>query len=358
MPSLRSQFISDELWPDDRGVHINAHGGGVLFHAGVYYWFGEHKVAGEIGNTAQVGVGCYSSTDLYNWRNAGIALAVDDDPASDIARGCILERPKVLYNAASNRFVMWFHLELAGQGYASARAGVAVAENPEGPYRFVHSFRPNPGRHPVNTTADDRQAASMDPATRPAWVRDLAGGQMSRDLTLFQDDDGAAYLICASEENATLHIAQLSDDFLATNGRYVRLFPGASNEAPAICKHAGRYWMISSGCTGWNPNPARSAVADSIWGPWTALGNPIEGVNPRNHLGPEQTFGGQSTFILRVQGKRDAFIAMFDVWTPRNPIDGRYIWLPLAFREGRVAVPWRTTWKLGVFEDDARSKGD
>jgi len=64
---LRHQFINDRPWPDDNGVHINAHGGGILYHEGIYYWFGEHKVGGSIGNTAQVGVHCYRSTDLYNW---------------------------------------------------------------------------------------------------------------------------------------------------------------------------------------------------------------------------------------------------------------------------------------------------
>jgi hypothetical protein len=42
----------------------------------VFYWFGEHKIAGEAGNVAHVGVHCYTSTDLYNWKDAGIALAV------------------------------------------------------------------------------------------------------------------------------------------------------------------------------------------------------------------------------------------------------------------------------------------
>ena len=67
-------FEPTQEWPDNNGVHINAHGGGVLFHDGVYYWFGEHKIGGRRGNTAQVGVHCYSSTDLYNWKDAGVAL--------------------------------------------------------------------------------------------------------------------------------------------------------------------------------------------------------------------------------------------------------------------------------------------
>lgn len=158
MGQKRETFIPGEIWPDDKGPPINAHGGGVLFHEGMFYWFGEHKIAGEAGNLGHVGVHAYSSADLYNWSDAGIALAVSEDPTSDIADGCILERPKVLYNAKTCRFVMWFHLELKGQGYRAARVGVAVADQPTGPYKYLHSFRPNAGRWPGNVTAEERNA--------------------------------------------------------------------------------------------------------------------------------------------------------------------------------------------------------
>ena len=29
-----------QLWPDNRGIHINAHGGGVMAYKGTYYWYG------------------------------------------------------------------------------------------------------------------------------------------------------------------------------------------------------------------------------------------------------------------------------------------------------------------------------
>src|ERR1700689_591503 len=93
-----ARFNPGEVWRDDKGVAINAHGGGILLYQGAWYWFGEHKVAGKLGNTAQVGVHVYSSRDLYNWKDEGIALAVSDDPQSEITRGCILERPKVVFN--------------------------------------------------------------------------------------------------------------------------------------------------------------------------------------------------------------------------------------------------------------------
>jgi hypothetical protein len=347
--SYRS-FTPGALWLDNNGTHINAHGGGVIFHEGAYYWFGEHKVAGRRGNSAQVGVHCYSSGDLYNWTDEGVALSVSDHQRDEIQRGCIIERPKVVFNAKTGTFVMWFHLELKGQGYKAARTGVAVSDTVVGPYRYLRSFRPNAGHWPVGYDAGSEGQGERD-ASAKYLVRDYDDGQMARDMTVFVDDDGTAYHIHAAEENFTLHFSELTDDYLDFTGRYVRVQPGGHNEAPAICKWQGRYWMITSGCTGWTPNAARSAVADSIWGPWKPLGNPCVGENPVNGFGPEKSFGGQSTFILPVQGRPGKFIVMFDEWRPRNPIDGRYHWLPLEFEEDRMVVRWRTEWDLTVFKD-------
>lgn len=333
----KDKFRPGQLWKDDKGVHINAHGGGMLIHKKTYYWFGEHKVTGEIGNTAQVGVHCYSSKDLYNWTDKGIALQVTDNAGSDIQKGCILERPKVIYNPKTKKFVMWFHLELKGEGYMSARAGIAVADKVTGPYRFIRSTRATPGKFPINVA--DRQKD-----TKQLYIRDLEGGQMVRDQQLFVDDDGKAYHIFASEDNATLHIAELTDDYLDYTGKYVRAFEGRYMEAPAVFKKDGLYYFMGSGCTGWAPNAARSAVAPSIWGPWTELGNPCVGENS------EKTFNSQSTYILPVEGKKDAFIYMGDRWTPKDPIDGRYIWLPIQFEDNKFKIEWMDEWSLDFFE--------
>jgi len=231
---------------------------------------------------------------------------------------------------------------------------VAVSDQVSGPYRYLKSFRPNAGRWPTGFNPDSARESSEAGRGNDSeryLRRDFEGGQMARDMTVFVDDDGKAYHIHASEENATLHIAELTEDYLDFTGRYIRVLPDGRNEAPAICKWQGKYWMIISGLTGWAPNPARSAVADSIWGPWKPLGNPCKGRNPANELGPEKTFGGQSTFTLPVTGKPGAFIVMFDEWHPRNPIDGRYYWLPLEFEEDGLVVRFRETWDLSVFKD-------
>jgi beta-xylosidase len=342
-------FRPGDLWPDDKGVHINAHGGGMLLHKGVYYWFGEHRTGGAAGNKTD-GVHAYSSTDLYNWKDEGIVFRPSDDPASEITKGCVMERPKVIYNAKTRKFVMWFHLELKGQAFKAARAAVAVSDRPTGPYTYLASFRPNKGIWPINITEQDKTPQNPEPGLSRLQTaiaghylrRDYELGQMSRDMTIFVDDDGKGYLITSAEENATLHIAELSDDYQGFSGKWSRALVGDSNEAPALFKHGGMYYMISSGTTGWRPNPARSAVADSIFGPWTRLGNPCRGAPEQNAT----TFESQSTYVLPVPGKPDTFIFMADRWRPQDAIDGRYIWLPIEWEQDKPIIKWHDSWKL------------
>ncbi|RZK47583.1 MAG: beta-glucanase, partial [Pedobacter sp.] len=246
-------FEPGKIWKDDKGVHINAHGGGIIFHKGLYYWFGEHKIAGPRGNSAQVGVHAYSSRDLYNWKDEGIALQVSEDPTSDIVKGSIIERPKVVYNKKTKKFVMWFHLELKGKGYAAAHAGVATADNINGPYKFIKSYRPNAGKmpfYPAGTPADKIVNCEKTANTYDGYFcRDLPGGQMARDMTVFVDDDGKAYHVFSAEENYTLNIAELSDDYTSHTGKFIRMYVGFQTEAPAVFKRNGKYYMIGSGCT-------------------------------------------------------------------------------------------------------------
>jgi beta-xylosidase len=351
-------FRPGEIWLDDQGVHINAHGGGILYHDNTYYWFGEHKA--EDSNSAWVGVMCYSSHDLANWKNEGVALSVvKNDTTSVIYEGCIIERPKVIFNSKTGKFVMYFHHELKGQGYRAAQTGIAISDRATGPYHFVKSYRPCAGYWPENMSESQKTSivkpSDFKDRNTPEWKaaivdgvyvrRDFDTGQMSRDMTLYVDDDGKAYHIYASEENQTIHIAELTDDYLGHTGKYYRVAPAGWNEAPAIFKKDGRYFMITSGCTGWKPNAARLHTADKINGPWTEHPNPCVGKDS------DLTFNGQSTYILPVYGKKDAFIFMADRWVPQHPIDGRYIWLPIVFKNGLPVLYWTNEWSMDVFDN-------
>lgn len=301
----QTNFKPGEVWYDTKGDVINAHGGGLLFDKGTYYWFGEKR-----GKSASEGVNVYSSKDLYNWKMEGLALAKSTDTTSEIATHGLMERPKVIYNPRTKQYVMWFHLELPGQGYKAARAGVAVSKNVTGPYTYVKSFRPN--------------------------------GHMSRDMTLFVDDDGSAYEIYSARENYDLRIVKLTDDYLSATPQDTLLFSN-HREAPAVFKKDGKYFLITSGCTGWAPNRASLHVANSLFGPWQPLGDPMKGPMA------DKTFDGQSTYIQPVQGKKDAFIFIADRWNPKNLKDSRYLWLPISIEANQPVVQWTDAWNLDVW---------
>ena len=357
--SQGNHFAPGKQWKDTDGVHINAHGGGVIFVDGTYYWYGEYKTSGRGGNTSLKGISCYSSRDLYNWKNEGVVLKVEQDPNSEITKGCIIERPKVVFNQKTGKYVMWFHLELKDQGYDAARAAVAVSDSPKGPFKFKKSYRANKGVWPMNFNDSFKSAAMNENVLKswtPEWLeaikngmlvrRDFEKGQMSRDMTVYVDDDNKAYLVHAAEDNLTLHISELTDDYLDFTEKWTRMEPAGHNEAPAVFKKEGVYYMITSGCTGWDPNEARSFKSKSIWGPWQPMGNPCVGKEA------ELTFHSQSTYVLPVEGKKDQFIFMADRWKPDNPIDGTYVWLPIKFDNEKPILEWFDNWDLLDFKEN------
>jgi hypothetical protein len=353
--NLNRSFKPGLIWPDTDGRHINAHGGGIIFINDTYYWFGEYRLPRSEKDKSRYGVSCYSSKDLMNWKNEGLALKVVNDSSSILNPGCVIERPKVIYNKKTGKFVMWFHHELKGQDYKAALTGVAVSDNIIGPYKYLRSLRPNAGTWPVNLPAVDRKSSPGDKDLKSGteeWRaavkkgllvrRDYEGGQMARDMTLFVDKDGKAYHVHSSEENMTLHFSELTDDYLGFTDRYVRVLPGESNEAPAIFFAKGKYFMFTSGTTGWKPNPARLAVSKKIFGEWQSIGNPCRGTEDENMI----TFSSQSTQILPVDGNKNAFIYMGDRWIPDNLADSRHIWLPVEWEKGNPVIRWYPSWNL------------
>ena len=349
-------FAPGEIWPDISGKTINAHGGGMMFHEGTYYWYGEIKEGRTWAPEANrswggtrvmaLGVSCYSSTNLYDWKFEAIALpATTSEPSHDLHTSKVIERPKVIYNRTTKKFVMWMHID--SEDYAAARSGVAVSEKPGGPFTYLGSFRPDAGVWPENVTDTNKEPSDHNPL-----ARDFAGGQMARDMTVFLDDDEKAYQFYASEDNATMHVSLLSDDYLRPAGKYCRIFIGRSMEAPAAFKRNGKYYILASDCRGWAPNAARSAVADSIWGPWTELGNPWEGAEAAI------SFNTQSSYVLPVQGQNDKFIFVADRWISTNLPDSRYIWLPLRFgANGKPELRWQSNWSLPTAHSARSSRG-
>jgi hypothetical protein len=301
-------------WPDAAGHPIQAHGGGILHFNNAYYWYGENRDVplkarglpspGPPPKLNSIGVSCYRSTDLLTWRHLGVVLPPSDDPTHDLHPSNVIERPKVLFNHKTGHFVMWLHVD--SPDYKAARAGVAVADSPAGPFRYLRSLRPQ--------------------------------DSMSRDQTLFLDDDGRAYHVTATDDNATTLISVLSDDFLSPTKEHARTFPNRFMEAFALCKRDGHYHLLASGCTGWKPNAARSALTDNLLGPWHEHPNPCSGPDA------DLTYHAQSTFILPPTRPNDPYTAMFDLWRPSDLRTSGYTWLPVTWQHDRMTIPYHPTW--------------
>ncbi|MCG7206467.1 RICIN domain-containing protein [Streptomyces arenae] len=271
---------------DTSGNVVHAHGGGVVKVGSYYYWFGEDRNAD---NTFRY-VDAYRSTDLKTWEFRNHVLT--QSSATELGTAYI-ERPKVIYDASTGKFVMWMHKE-NGVDYSEAKAAVAVSDSVDGNYTYQGSFRP-------------------------------LGQYMSRDITTFVDTDGTAYMVSAANENADLQIYRLTADYTAVDSLVANPWAGSSREAPALFKRGGVYFMLTSAATGWSPNQQKYATATSLAGPWTSWAN----------VGDSTAYGSQTAYVLPVTGTSGtSYLYMGDRWGNSfggTVNDSRYVWLPLTF---------------------------
>lgn len=99
-------FLPDRVWLDTDGNPIQAHGGGILFDkkSVTYYWYGESKngstyLSPETGTPRVdfIGICCYSSKDLWSWKNEGIMLPAEErNETHDLYKMNVVERPRVI----------------------------------------------------------------------------------------------------------------------------------------------------------------------------------------------------------------------------------------------------------------------
>lgn len=352
-----------QVWCDTDGNPIQAHAGQLYFENGVYYWYGEDKsnmVVDKVGEPYHLGVRCYSSTDLYNWKNEGTILSAVDDINNVLDYRRIFDRPQIIKNEKTGKYVMW--IKISGDAehirdWKSQRAIIAVADKVLGPYTVVKEFKP-----------DGLNMGDFD------FVTD--------DLT------GKTYIYFSKIAGNPSEVAclELTDDFLGVKEGYSLHFPydapPATRESPAIFKRNGKYYISTSGCTGYHPNPSMVAVADIAAGPWRELGNICVGDDTKS------TFHSQISCIFKHPYKKDLYIAMGDRWlsdldldklpwitegyrtlqskTPiktdltwqevwqyskRNISKATYVWLPFKFDEnGKPYLTWEDEWKIEDYE--------
>lgn len=290
-----SNFRNGEPWLDTDGNVIHAHGGHMLHHDGWWYWYGENRTENNY-------VSCYRTKDFTSFEfrgniittetpTEGYRVHTDLSLTGKNADGTIhkvnLERPKVLWCERTKKFVLWCHYE-NGVDYHDARCAVASSDYPDHGFVYHGSFNPF--------------------------------GDMARDCTLFMDGEDA-YFTAASRDNCDLHVWKLTKDFMSVSKLVNNLFQNESREAPAFFKKDGRYYLLTSHCTGWAPNQGKWSSSDSIDGEWE--------INEK--FGDETTFRSQPAFVLEKDGK---FIYFADRWGGNGHYnDSTYVVLEIKFRE-------------------------
>ncbi|MEV4049914.1 RICIN domain-containing protein [Amycolatopsis sp. NPDC049688] len=292
-------FILGAVRTDTAGRALQLHGLGIVKTGDTWSGFGEDKTGQTTANTAFQDIPCYTSADLANWTYQGIALAKQG--SGDLGPNRIVERPKVLYNATTRMYVMYLHID--NTSYSEQRVGVATSPTPCGPYSYRGSFQPL--------------------------------GNQSRDIGLYQDTDGSAYLL---SENAgrSLRIYRLAADYLSVASAVATL---PNYESPAVVKVGGTYYLLVSHLTGWATNDNVYATATSLAGPWSPFRNfAAAGTN---------TYNSQTANIITVQGSAaTTYIYAGDRWTGNAMGNSPLIWLPLTIRGTTVSLGQYPSWNL------------
>ena len=295
-------------WLDTSSHLIESHAGSVSYFNGKYYWYGQIFNANDPENEA-VGISCYSSPDLINW--------TDEGPIVYLGRAAVVERPHVVYNSSTKKYVMWAHNILT---YPNSMAYVAYSDTPTGAFT-------------VATT-------TLNP-----------DGMGLNDMNLFTDTDGTGYVIYSNGTNTHFVISRLASDFLSTSGTYIMPNNFVNHEAPAMVKRGNVYYLMMSGVSGWAPNQNYYATSSSPLGTWSALVNPFQASAFQD---PTTSYGSQTTGLLQVVGRNDAFIYDGDRFDNSNYLAGslyssRHIWLPMVFdAAGNMTISWQNTWNLNT----------
>lgn len=305
-----NEFIQ---WYDTDGNIINASDGGIIFANGKYHWYGmafrdlSFCSGPDGGQMTDIGVVMYESSDLLNWKYEGVILEVSNDPESELYGPMRFERPKIIYNDKTGKFVLWCHYVKYpgnhGKGYGEGDLGLAICDSVNGKYTWLGFSKPQPD----------------------CFVRDM---------TVYKDFDGSAYLIYDKHtflngEDRCLHIIKLSEDYLSYTDTQKRIESAAWREAPAVSYKNGYYYIVTSGLTGWNTNQAKAFRTKRLLDEWEDIGDPC--VDDFTHT----TFNTQSTNTFCVDGT-DIQIIMLERHNTSNFLRSSYVWLPIEFNDNNT----------------------
>lgn len=309
-PARPANFRPGARWLDTSGRPIEAHTGGMFQQESTYYWVG----ASWRGTYGFRSFNLYSSTNLQDWAFTATLLR----PSPNLPPTHEIARPKILYNAPTSSYVMWFKRKNYSAPVNDVRAGVAISESLSGPWRFLRDLYPGEGgTHEYNTA----------------------------DFCLWQEPDGAAYLVASSPSlrggsyARRIVIFRLTHDYRGVEPEPLYVGPPDDREAPAVFTRGDVYYLVTSGTSGWTPNQSSYRTAPSIAGPWSEP----------EPLGDGTTFHTQPDFIFPVRGVRDTTYVYAGGRHIAEDLDSsRYVWLPLMFEGARMGLELHPSWSLDL----------
>lgn len=297
-----------QLFTDTDGSVAQLHGIGVQRFGDRWYAYGEIK---NDGNLFQ-GVACYSTTDFVAWRNEGTVLEVGEE-GSITGPGRIIERPKVMRCPETGKYVMYLHVD-GENDYTYAHIGTAVADSPTGPFEFLSTLQ--------------------------------FRGCESRDIGVFQDEDGTGYIISEDRPHGT-HIYRLSGDYLSIVEDVVCLRGTdywAGYESPILIKKDGVYFWFGSQLTGWDCNDNMFATAADLHGPWSDF-------RPFTPEG-SRTYQSQCDIIVPLDGAdqwhASRFLYIGDRWHPEDLGNSELVTLPIVIDGRHAELSWHDSWDNGL----------
>lgn len=344
-------------WLDTDGKPIQAHGGAFYYENDTFYWYGENKEDTDGKNKIWTsGIRYYSSRDFYNWKDEGFLIPpVKEDETSPLHPYQKLDRPHILYNDSTGKYVCW--IKVSGE---KACFLILTADRFQGPYTLMKD--------------------SYRPLGKKAGDFDLAKDEKTKRAYLYFDSD-----------HSGVTTLELTEDYLDVKQESTTSYGGLN---PPFCREGithfmrnGKHYLFTSGMTGYLPNPSDTAEAADWMGTFESIGN------PHMHDDSSASFNSQISAVFQHPKKKDLYLVLADRWVPEyvmtkeryvrivrtigarfapekyqatqediqelmnSPMLGSantsiadYVLLPITWEDERPVLYWQDEWKLEDYE--------
>lgn len=316
---------------DTDGNAIDIHEPYIATFNGVYYLYGTAMGCGSLASVGSHSPWCgdrvYTSTDLVHWINRGVLFdpttqvwqnrCATDNPLGNTQSSCF--RPKVLYNAATGKYVLWVNQGVNSNDSSSnpvtGHYYVLTSSSPTGPFTEV-------GTATLAQKWDNDETLYVDGTT--GYV------------VYMQQQDGGGH-------PWRLVVEQLNASYTSGTGTYS--YVGASNEtgeAPAVFQASGRFYLVYSNppcgfCSSGVTTYYRTAT--SLLGIWSAPTQLSSGTP-----GDASFCGGQSSSVTPITTTTGtSYLWQFDSWTTTgsSPATSDVFLAPLSFNGSGGINPMR-----------------